>query len=161
MDDQGNEPFESSDSALGNLDSTNVNDLARLSLRCRNAPRSGDVQTVEVVCELENITPNKRIREYCLALRVPHECLTFSIASILGLESPDASDYQRIRITEADREGRPILPGDVARVSLQVAVGHIEKSIRWRLLDQAIYATAVVNEEVLTETRKVRDFITK
>ena len=56
----------------------NKNDLAKVLIRSRRGPQSGDVKTVQVSAVTENVSQNRKIPDYVCTMSVPSACVTLS-----------------------------------------------------------------------------------
>lgn len=70
-------------------------DLARVFIRTRPGQRSGDVNTVRVSAVIENISPVRRIDDYCCTISIPRGCLTHTSARYVGEITKDHQGTHR------------------------------------------------------------------
>jgi hypothetical protein len=126
---------------------------ARVSLVIGRQGRSGDVRTVPVSVELENLSPVRRITEYVVTLSVPRACLTHSSASYIR-EIRGAGPERRVFRTTEDDENL-ILPGDKATLfSLELGIDQLMIAGTRLAGDiEAVKADKVTVEAVVGEER--------
>jgi hypothetical protein len=103
-------------------------DLARVFIRTRPGERSGDVRTVRVSAVIENISANRKIKDYVCTLSIPKACLTHSSAVIMDeMRQETPSNYRLFRRSN-DNPGIPsiIFQGDKVPVfALDIGVDQL------------------------------------
>lgn len=85
---------------------------ARLIVRSGRKGRNGDVNTVNLVIEIENVSPSSWIREYSVTVSIPAACLTFTSARYPSEIISDVPERRRFRHTQDNFAGVRIHPGD-------------------------------------------------
>jgi hypothetical protein len=87
---------------------------AALSIRIGNPGRSGDVRTMQVIFELENLSKS-RLSEYSCDVSVPKAALTFSSAGYISKIASKDSSREAFRFSEGI--SGPIFPGDTRQLA--------------------------------------------
>jgi hypothetical protein len=126
---------------------------ARVSLVIGQKGRSGEVRTVPVSVELENLSPVRRITEYVVTLAVPRACLTHSSASYIREIRGAGAGRRVFRTTESDEN--VILPGDKATLfSVELGIDQLMMTGTHLAGDmEAVKADKVTVEAVVGEER--------
>lgn len=77
--------------------------VARLFLRTRPGPQSGDVQTVRVSAVVENVSDRRKITDYVCTLSVPKACLTHTSTTFMGeIRKENEHDRRFFRVSSHD-----------------------------------------------------------
>jgi hypothetical protein len=143
------------------------NQYARLRIRVGQKGRNGDVETINVIGEIQNLSPSMRIREYSCQLLVPSPLLKFASMTYAAEVKSDTVSARIFRHTEANFNGVQIHPGDTFQVvSVEVAIGHLEMSDLTGLnrqeafdlcMNGTIVAEAVVDGNALRTEKPIRE----
>lgn len=127
------------------------NNLARVRVRVGQKGRNGDVATIKVIGELQNLTTSTRIREYSCQLLVPSPLLKFASVHYMAEVKSERSGIRVFRHTEADFSNVPIFPGDPLQVvSIEIAIDHLEMKDLTGLSRQEAY-DLVMNGVIVAE----------
>lgn len=132
------------------------NELFRVSFQTQSQGilPTTTVKVMRVFGSIENISPNRRIKEYACTLSVPACCLTYNSAVYPSEIKARLKGYRSFRHTEKNHTGVPIHQGDRLQIiSVDIAVDHLPESERQKSLEMEVIATAEGDDE-LAETRK-------
>ena len=142
------------------------NSLAKVYIRTRRGERSGDVETVRVSAVIENISQNRKIKDFVVTLSVPRACLTHSSGLIDGELPQDLSSKYRSFRRSNETPGIPsiIFQGDKVPIfALDIGVGqllmkgtYLAGDYEGTLADK-VTVKAVVEGEVIEAERMVAD----
>jgi len=127
---------------------------AVLSIRRGTQQRSGDVRTMQVIVELQNLSQS-RIREYSCDVSMPKAALTFASAHYVGEIASKDPSRRMMRFTEEGWKGEPIFAGDTRQiVSLELGIEQLKMTGTYLhgdyegTLADKISADAVIDGEV-------------
>jgi len=127
------------------------NNLARLHVRIGQRGRSGNVTTINVIGEVQNLTTSTRIREYSCQLLVPAPLLKFTSAIHMAEVKSERAGIRIFRHTEANFSKVQIFPGDTLQVvSIEIAIDHLEMKELTGLSRQEAY-DLVMNGSIVAE----------
>ena len=87
-------------------------EFARLIVRSGRKGRNGDVNTVNLVVEIDNLSASSWIREYSVTVSIPAACLTFASVVFPSEIRSDVVGRRRFRHTQDNFAGARIHPGD-------------------------------------------------
>lgn len=140
---------------------TSKNEFASVELRKGNKVFQG-IATQSVIGEIQNISTNRRIREYSVTLTVPRLALSFSSTYyVLEIPSQDP-DFRRFRSSEQNWGKAQIFPGDRLQIiSIELAVGQLSEEDRLKCLKMPVMADAIVDGEALHFERPVSEYVDK
>jgi hypothetical protein len=139
-------------------------ETAALRIRVGKKGKSGDVPTVNVVVEIQNLSPTARIREYSCDVSVPAAAMTFAQTRYV-IEIPSKESGRRMfRTTEATFANAPIFKGDTLQLAtlelgidqLKMKGTFLEGDYEGTLADRVI-ADAVVDGEALHVEKPVSE----
>jgi hypothetical protein len=141
--------------------------LARVRVRAGQKGRNGDVTTINVIGELQNLTTSTRIRDYSCQLMVPPALLKFASATYMAEVKSERAGIRVFRRTEANFGNVPIFPGDsLPVVSVEIAIDHLEMKELTGLSRQeahdltmngVIIAEATVDGKLLRAKKAIRE----
>lgn len=139
---------------------TSKPELARLFVTAGQKGRSGDVKTVQVVIELENVSSTQWIRDYSVTISIPSPCLTFTSAMFFGEVRSGDPRRRRFRIS-----GAAIHPGDKSRVfgteigidQLTLKGTYLAGDVNAALADK-VTVEAIVEGQRLTAEKSISEF---
>lgn len=132
------------------------NELFRVSFQTQSQGilPTTTVKVMRVFGSIENISTNRRIKEYACILSVPACCLTYNSAVYPSEIKARLEGYRSFRHTEKNHTGVPIHHGDRFQIiSVDIAVDHLTESERRKCLEMEVIATAEGDDET-AETRK-------
>lgn len=139
--------------------------LARLIVRAGRKGRSSDVDTVNLVVEIENVSSASWIREYSATVSIPAPCLTFASATYPSEIRSDIAGHRKFRHTQQNFAGVRIHPGDRLQVfatelgidQLRMRGTHLEGDVN-AVLAEEISVVAIVDGERFTAEKPVSEF---
>jgi hypothetical protein len=143
------------------------NNLARVQVRVGQKGRNGEVTTITVHGEIQNLTTSTRIHEYGCQLVVPAALLKFASVTYMTEVKSERAGIRVFRDTEANFSNAPIFPGDSLQVvSVEIAIDHLEMKELTGLSRQEAYdltmngvimAQATVDGKLLLAEKPIRE----
>src|SRR5665213_652825 len=143
------------------------NNLARVRVRVGQKGRNGEVTTINVIGELQNLTTSTRIREYGCQLMVPAALLKIASVTYIAEVKSERAGIRVFRHTEANFSNTPIFPGDSLQiVSVEIAIDQLEMQELTGLSRQEAYdltmngvivAEATVDGKLLRAEKPIRE----
>ena len=137
---------------------TTKGDLATLRIRTDQRVMNGEVPTVQVIVEIQNLSKTVRLKEYFCTVSVPASTLTFAMTTYMDDRINDReSGRVRFQVTERDRP--PIYPGEIRQViatylgieQLKMKGTWLEGDYEGTLADKVIAEAFVEGEQLHTE----------
>ncbi len=144
------------------------NGLARVYIRTRRGQRSGDIETVTVSAVIENVSPNRKIKDFVVTMSIPKACLTYSSGLIADEIRRETQTTYRVFRRSNETQGIPsiIFQGDKVPIfALDIGVQqllmkgtYLAGDYEGTLADK-VTVRAVVEGEVLEAERTVLDIL--